>query len=240
MDFDRGVILNIDKPAGWTSFDVVRRIRSLTKTKKVGHSGTLDPMAVGVLLICTGKATKRVPELLEMEKEYEAEILLGIETDTLDITGETVSISDIPDHLKQQLPAILSQFTGDILQIPPMVSALKKDGRPLYKMARKGIQISLQPRPVRINGIEILGIGNDRFQIRVRCSRGTYIRSLARDIGNQLGTLGTLSSLVRTRIGPYTRKQAWTIPAFQGFVDTLGDSIRLNTSDINTLSENRL
>jgi tRNA pseudouridine55 synthase len=224
MDFDRGVILNIDKPAGWTSFDVVRRIRALTKARKAGHSGTLDPMAVGVLLICTGKSTKRVMELQALEKEYEADILLGIQTDSLDITGNTVASSYIPERWQQQLPKILQEFVGDILQVPPMVSALKKDGKPLYKLARKGTQLALNPRPVHISHIEILDTTQDAFRIRVRCSRGTYIRSLARDIGISLGTLGTLSMLIRTRIGPYTRKAAWTIPAFQEFIATLHTS----------------
>ena len=218
MDFQHGVILNIDKPADWTSFDVVRKVRSLTKVKKVGHSGTLDPMAVGVLLVCTGKATKRVPELQELEKEYEAEILLGLETDTLDITGNTVAITPIPDQLEGVLPEILSHFMGDILQIPPMVSALKKDGKPLYKLARQGIKVPLKPRQVRINDIRLLRCQDRRFRIRVRCSRGTYIRSLARDIGKQLGSSGTLTYLVRTRIGPYTRTEAWKIPKLQEFI----------------------
>jgi tRNA pseudouridine55 synthase len=221
MDFKRGVILNIDKPVGWTSFNVVRRIRSLINVKKVGHSGTLDPMAVGVLLICTGKATKRVPELLELEKEYLAEILLGIQTDTLDITGRTTATSKIPDHLDSLLPEILPQFVGDIQQIPPIFSAIKQKGKPLYKLARKGIEPHLEPRSVRINSIKLLDCTDQRFRIRVRCSKGTYIRSLARDIGLELGSLGTLTYLERTRIGPYTRKEAWTIPMFQEFVTSL-------------------
>lgn len=218
MDFQRGVILNIDKPAGWTSFDVVRKVRSLTNVKKVGHSGTLDPMAVGVLLVCTGKATKRVQQLQELEKEYEAEILLGVETDTLDITGNTVTITPVPDQLGSMLPKILSHFIGDILQVPPMVSALKKEGKPLYKLARQGIHVPLEPRSVRIDDIRLLDYHDSRFRIRVRCSRGTYIRSLARDIGIRLGSSGTLASLVRTRIGPYARTEAWTIPKLQEFI----------------------
>jgi tRNA pseudouridine55 synthase len=218
MDFQQGVIINIDKPANWTSFDVVRKVRSLTRIKKVGHSGTLDPMAVGVLLVCTGKATKRVPELQELEKEYQAEIQLGIQTDTLDLTGKVTDSSVVPADLPARLPEILPEFIGDIQQVPPMVSALKKQGVPLYKLARKGIQIPLKPRPVRIADIQLLDCHRDRFRIRVRCSSGTYIRSLARDIGYRLGSLGTLKSLVRTRVGPYTRKEAWSITGFQEFV----------------------
>jgi tRNA pseudouridine55 synthase len=218
MDFHRGVIINIDKPSGWTSFDVVQKIRSLIKVKKVGHSGTLDPMATGVLLICTGKATKRVPELLELEKEYEAEIMLGIETDTLDVTGSILKTEEIPSGFAKSLPEILLKFIGEIPQVPPMVSALKKEGKPLYKLAREGIQMSLKPRMVHIHRIQLLGVNENRFQVRVVCSKGTYIRALARDIGYHLGSPCTLSSLVRTRIGPYIRKESWSITSFQEFI----------------------
>jgi len=221
MDFQRGIILNFDKPPGWTSFDVVRTIRSLTRARRVGHSGTLDPMAVGVLLICTGKATKRVAELQELEKEYEAEVQLGFETDSLDLSGSIIATSRVPERWDLRLPEVLQKFVGEIMQIPPMVSALKHDGKPLYKLARKGLQIPLEPRLIRINGIELLACQADRFRIRVRCSKGTYVRSLARDIAVQLGTKGTLAALIRTRIGPYTRKDAWTIAAFQRFATEL-------------------
>jgi len=225
MDFHRGIILNIDKPPGWTSFDVVRVIRSLTRTQRVGHSGTLDPMAVGVLLICTGKATRRVIELQKLEKEYEAEIVLGFETDSLDVTGSVVATAKVQERWDQRLPDILPRFVGEIMQVPPIVSALKQGGKPLYKLARKGLQIRLEPRPIQINGIELLACEVDRFRIRVRCSKGTYVRSLARDIAVQLGTRGTLSALVRTRIGPYTRKDAWTIAGFRGLLDTLQPAV---------------
>jgi tRNA pseudouridine55 synthase len=225
MDFHRGVIINIDKPSGWTSFDVVQKVRSLTGVRKVGHSGTLDPMATGVLLICTGKATKRVPELLELKKEYVAEVQVGIATDSLDITGRIVRTGDVPDHLEQLLSYILPDFIGDIQQIPPMVSALKRDGTPLYQLARRGIAVPLTPRAVHIESIDLLGCGDSRFRIRVRCSRGTYIRALARDIGYRLGSFCTLSALVRTRVGPYSRKEAWSISCFQEFVrQYLGNS----------------
>ncbi len=218
MDFQRGVIINIDKPMGWTSFDVVRKVRSLTRVKKVGHSGTLDPMAVGVLLICTGKATKRVAELQELPKEYVADVKLGVETDTLDVTGTVTRTADIPDDWQQQLSNIIPEFVGQIQQVPPMVSALKKNGTPLYKLARKGIQVPLKARPVRIDSIELLDVVYDTFRIRVHCGGGTYIRSLARDIGSRLSTLGTLKTLVRTSIGPYTRREAWRIGGFEEFV----------------------
>jgi tRNA pseudouridine55 synthase len=218
MDFHRGVILNIDKPSGWTSFNVVQKVRSLTGVRKVGHSGTLDPMAVGVLLICTGKATKRVPELLELDKEYEAEIQIGLETDTLDITGSIIKTGEIPTGFAQKLTEILPNFIGEIQQIPPMVSALKRNGKPLYKLARQGIQVPLKPRTVRIHNIQLLGVSDSKFRLRVTCSKGTYIRALARDIGNQLKSPCTLSSLIRTRIGPYSRKEAWSITTFKDFI----------------------
>ena len=218
MDFQRGVILNVNKPAGWTSFDVVRKVRSLTKIKKIGHSGTLDPMATGVLLICTGKATRRVSELMNYDKEYVATIRLGIETDTLDITGKTIKSAAIPDNLDKRLSGVCHKFVGDIQQIPPMVSALKLHGKPLYKLARKGIQVPLKPRTVHIDDIQLLNCAVADFTIRVRCAKGTYIRALARDIGRELGSLGTLASLIRTRIGPYSIKEAWTINSFENFV----------------------
>lgn len=221
MDFQRGIIVNIDKPMGWTSFDVVRKIRSLIRVKKVGHSGTLDPMAVGVLLVCTGKSTKRVAGLQKLPKEYVADVKLGVETDTLDVMGTVAETAVIPDDWQQRLSDILPEFVGQIQQVPPMVSALKKNGIPLYKLARKGIQVPLQARPVRIDGIELLKVANDTFRIRVRCGGGTYIRSLARDIGYRLGTLGTLKALVRTSIGPYTRRDAWQIGGFEELVNQL-------------------
>ena len=221
MDFQLGVIINIDKPMGWTSFDVVRKVRSLTKVKKVGHSGTLDPMAVGVLLVCTGKATKRVAELQELQKEYVADVKLGVETDTLDVTGTITGTADIPDDWQQQMSEILPEFVGQIQQVPPMVSALKKNGTPLYKLARKGIQLPLEARQVRIDHIDVLDSAFDTFRIRVQCGGGTYIRSLARDIGCRLGTLGTLKALVRTSIGSYTRREAWRIGGFEEFVNQL-------------------
>jgi tRNA pseudouridine55 synthase len=221
MDFQRGIIINIDKPKGWTSFDVVRKVRSLVKVKKVGHSGTLDPMAVGVLLVCTGKATKRVAELQELPKEYVADVNLGLETDTLDVTGTVKGTAAIPDDWQRGLIDVLPEFVGDIQQVPPMVSALKRNGIPLYKLARQGLQVSLEARTVTIYGIELLDVSNDGFRIRVRCGGGTYIRSLARDIGYRLGTLGTLSGLVRTSIGPYTRKEGWGIRGFEEFIRQL-------------------
>lgn len=221
MDFQRGIILNIDKPKGWTSFDIVRKVRSLIKVKKVGHSGTLDPMAVGVLLVCTGKATKRIIELQELPKEYVADVTLGLETDTLDVTGRVTGTAAIPMDWQRELSTVLSELIGQVKQVPPMVSALKRNGIPLYKLARKGFHVSLEARTVTIDSIECLNVEKDTFRIRVLCGGGTYIRSLARDIGYRLGTLGTLTGLVRTSIGPYTRKEAWGITGFEEFVRQL-------------------
>ncbi len=200
------------KPVGWTSFDVVKKIRSLTKIRKVGHAGTLDPFAEGVLVLCFGAATKRVSELMKLEKEYIASVKLGVATDTLDLTGSVVAERRIPRlnpaTIEQQLPA----FTGRISQTPPMYSALKIGGRRLYQLARAGQTVDRKPRPVAVYALELTDwCPPDELQLRVVCGKGTYIRVLAADLAAALGTVGHLIRLTRSRVGPYDQTQALTM-----------------------------
>ena len=208
---DSGEILVIRKPAHWTSFDVVRKIRSITRIKKVGHAGTLDPFAEGVLLICVGPATKQVDRLMDLHKEYVAEILLGKQTDTLDPEGKVVQEAPIPKLNEAMLKAVLQSFVGEIEQEIPAYSAAKFQGTRLYKLARKGKAVPRLFKTVRIYELELLDWGKDFLKIRILCSRGTYVRTLARDIANKLGTVGYLRALVRTRIGPYRLEEALSI-----------------------------
>jgi tRNA pseudouridine55 synthase len=196
-------VFNVDKPAGWTSHDVVAKIRATFKFKKVGHTGTLDPQATGVLPVCFGKGTKIVSFIMETEKEYEATLRLGEETDTQDATGKVVRTSPVPAYLSEKLFGTLSAFVGEQLQIPPMYSAIKVGGRPLYEAARQGIEVSRTPRPVTIQQIQLLGLEGRDVSFRVTCSKGTYIRTLCADIGLKLGVGGHLLSLRRTRVGNF-------------------------------------
>ena len=203
FDFAAGVVLNVDKPSGWTSFAVVDRIKKWTGCKKVGHAGTLDPSATGVLLVCTGSATKRVSELMDLEKEYEGVIELGKSTDTDDGEGRVLEERDVPRFSEDEIRRALKAFGGSILQIPPMYSAIKQNGQRLYKLARKGKVVPREPRRVHIAEIVLLEWKHPCVHVRVRCSKGTYIRSVARDLGAELGTGGYLYALRRTRVGPY-------------------------------------
>jgi len=197
-------IIPMWKPVDWTSFDVVKKIRSQIRPAKVGHSGTLDPFAEGVLMLCTGKKTKLIESFMDEEKEYIARIILGHETDTLDLTGKIIS-SDIaiPQYDKGDILKALSKFKGSIMQEPPMFSALKYNGQPLYKLARKGLVVKRVKRKIKIYDIILLDYKKEEILIKVRCGRGVYIRSLALDIAKELGTVGYLQSLIRTRIGKY-------------------------------------
>ena len=215
FDFAAGEILNIDKPAGITSFGVVHKIRKWTHCKKVGHGGTLDPMATGVLLIFTGKATKQVPKFMDLSKIYEGTIELGKTTDTDDVQGQIIEIKEVPQFEENQVRAVLNSFQGEIDQVPPMFSALKKDGKRLYKLARQGKVVHREPRKVVVHTIDLLSYEWPLLHIRVHCSKGTYIRSIARDVGSALGTGGCLSALRRTQIGDYRVDDAYTLDEFQ-------------------------
>ncbi len=205
------LLLSVFKPPDWTSFDVVRKIRSLLHYKKVGHAGTLDPAATGVLIVLCGAATKWAGDFENLEKEYLATIRFGVETLTDDTTGEILKESQIQAWSPQAIERALSEFEGDILQVPPIVSAIKLKGERSYRKVRRGETPTLPARQVRISQIELLGIEHPQIKIRVRCSKGTYIRSLARDLGQRLGWGGALASLIRTAVGPYRTEDALTI-----------------------------
>ena len=203
-------IVNVWKPIGWTSFDVVKKIRGSVKPSKVGHAGTLDPFAEGVLVICIGRMTKKVESLMDHEKEYVATIQLGAETDTLDTEGKVIKEAKITPLSNKKIESLLSTFLGKSYQIPPMYSALKVNGKRLYKLAREGKVIERKPRKITITEIELLDNNKDSLKIRVKCGRGTYIRVLASDIANAMNTVGFLKSLVRTQVGDF--KQEDSIP----------------------------
>jgi tRNA pseudouridine55 synthase len=196
-------ILNIDKPAGITSFGVVARVRRLCKQKQVGHAGTLDPFATGVLPVCLGQATRIAEYLQLLHKTYLAVIRLGVETDTYDASGRILRQCDASTVSREDLPAVLSRFTGTIAQTPPMFSALKQQGKPLYLSARQGLEVHRPTRPVTIYRLELREWQPSSATVEVECSKGTYIRSLAYDIGQVLGCGAHLASLVRLSYGPF-------------------------------------
>lgn len=196
-------VLNINKPLGITSFDVVRQVRRLAKEKKVGHGGTLDPEAGGVLPVCLGRATKAIDFIMDDTKEYVAEIKLGVVTDTYDREGKILCESEVTCSHDEVVEAI-NKFVGNIQQVPPMYSALKQNGKKLYELAREGKEVYREPRSITIHSIDILAIELPLIAIRVRCSKGTYIRSLCYDIGGELGCGAMMWSLERTSTGPFT------------------------------------
>jgi tRNA pseudouridine55 synthase len=201
----------VDKPAGITSHDVVSRVRRILGTRKVGHTGTLDPFATGVLPVAVKDGTKAIPFLDEGIKCYEALMLLGVTTDTLDMTGTILSKSDSSHITPEQFVSILSHFTGAISQIPPMYSAIKQGGQPLYKLARQGVEVERTARAVEIYSLELLSFALPLVAIRVVCSRGTYVRTLADDIGRALGCGAALQELRRTQSGPFRIEDAVTL-----------------------------
>lgn len=197
-------ILNINKPAGWTSHDVVAWVRRVLHEQRVGHAGTLDPLATGVLLVCVGQATRIVEYLMAGRKVYRAEALLGIITDTYDTDGEIVATSPVPELTQAEIKGALAPFIGDTLQTPPIYSALKQDGVPLHRRARRGEEVRPEPRPVRIHSIEIIAWQSPRLTLEVTCDPGTYIRSLVYDLGQALGCGATMSGLIRAASGQFT------------------------------------
>jgi tRNA pseudouridine55 synthase len=209
--YEEGQMLLINKPYEWTSFAVIRKVRDLIKIRKVGHAGTLDPLATGLLIVCTGKFTKRINEYMAQEKEYTGTITLGAITPTFDLEGEPQRIRDTSAITEEQIKNATAAFTGDIMQVPPMHSAIKKDGVRVYELARMGQTIELAPRKLFIKEFTITAIEMPVVYFRVVCSTGTYIRSLANDFGAALGCGGYLSSLCRTRIGEFKLDNALTI-----------------------------
>jgi tRNA pseudouridine55 synthase len=207
-----GIVLLVDKPYGWTSFDVVKKIRNALKIKKVGHAGTLDPLATGLLIICAGKMTKQIDTFQQQEKEYTGTFVIGKTTESFDLEKEVVEVADISHILASDILSAVAQLTGNILQIPPMHSAIRKEGKRVYESARKGITLELEARPVIVHAFEITDVSLPEIHFRVVCSKGTYIRSLARDLGDLLGVGAYLSALTRTRIGNYRLEDAKSVP----------------------------
>ena len=201
-----GIVI-VDKPQGWTSQDVTARLRRVFNTRRIGHGGTLDPMATGVLPVFVGRATRGVEFFEHAEKTYETVLRLGITTDTEDITGTVLSERDA-FVTGEMLEAVLPRFRGEILQVPPMYSALKVNGQKLYDLARKGKEVERQPRPITINELTLLGMDAEGIRLRVRCSKGTYIRTLCKDIGEALGCGGCMAALRRVQAGEYTSAEA--------------------------------
>lgn len=210
-----GKVLLLDKPIGWTSFNMVQKVRHLTKVTKVGHAGTLDPLATGLLIICTGKFTKQINTYMGMTKEYTGTMVIGATTPTYDLESEPENFQSI-DHIKEeQIKAATQQFVGAILQMPPQHSAIKKDGKRLYESARQGIEVKVDPRPITVESFEITKIDLPKIDFKVVCSTGTYIRSLVKDYGDALGVGAYMSALRRTKIGAFNVEDAlqWEILA---------------------------
>ena len=222
MDLVSGEIICIDKPLGWTSFDAVKRLRGAVQRRlgvrkfKVGHAGTLDPLATGVLIVCTGRATKRIEELQAGDKEYVADLRLGATTPSFDLETQVDATFPVDHITAEGVEEALASFRGHIMQVPPVFSAVKVDGKRAYKFARRGQEVELRAKPLEIKELETLSFGRDEegrltLRIRVVCGKGTYIRALARDIGTALGSGAHLTALRRTRVGRYRVDSAMTI-----------------------------
>jgi tRNA pseudouridine55 synthase len=203
-----GFVVPIMKEETWTSHDAVHRLRTILGVKEIGHAGSLDPFATGVLVCGVGRGTKIISYLMDLPKEYVGTIRLGIVTDTGDITGEIRERRGLGDLREERIREAAARFVGEIEQIPPMVSAIKVQGRRLYDLAREGIEIERKPRRVTIHSFELTEIAGDRLEFRVRCSKGTYLRALARDLGEALGTGGCVERLCRSAVGSFTLEQA--------------------------------
>ena len=209
--FDEGKVMLVNKPIEWTSFDVVRKIRNLIRIKKVGHAGTLDPLATGLLILCTGKFTKKINEYMAQEKEYTGTFTLGATTPTYDLESDPENFKDLLSITKEKILNATQQFIGEIMQVPPAHSAIKIQGKRVYELARQGKEVKIEPRKITIKEFEIPAIEMPVVSFRVVCSTGTYIRSLAHDFGATLGCGAYLSSLCRTRIGDSTLEDALSI-----------------------------
>lgn len=206
-----GEVFLIDKPLEWTSFDVVKKVRNALRIKKVGHAGTLDPLASGLLIVCAGKMTKQIDGFMGQEKEYTGTFVIGATTESFDLEKPILPVAD-PSHISlEQVQEVVNQLTGYIFQIPPMHSAIKVDGKRVYVSARAGIEVKMDPRPVEVREFEITRFEGGEIDFRISCSKGTYIRSLARDLGEQLEVGAYLKTLCRTRIGTYKLQEAKTL-----------------------------
>jgi tRNA pseudouridine55 synthase len=217
-------LLLVDKPSGPTSFDVVRVVRRAANERKVGHTGTLDPLASGLIVVCLGQGTKLVPFLMDTEKRYLAGVMLGTSTDTDDALGKVIEQAPIPALERAQLEMKLAEFVGRLKQVPPKFSAIKKDGEPLYRKARRGEEVTPEAREVEITSLVLTNVTKNGFDIDLRCGKGTYVRSLARDIAKSLGTCGHLKSLRRVETGGFSVENALALDA----VETVSKEGRLS------------
>ena len=211
-------ILLIDKPSGWTSSDVVAKLRGVLRERRIGHSGTLDPKATGLLVVFVGRATRAVEFAESQEKRYRAGLRLGLETDTQDITGRPIG-GEKREISTEELENVLASFRGEIEQIPPMYSAIKVKGQKLYEIARRGGEVERRPRRITIHELKVAGRDGEDFLLDVRCSKGTYVRTLCHDIGRTLGCGGCMSSLRRTRAGAFRLEDAHTLDEVQKAAD---------------------
>ncbi len=218
-------VINLDKPEGFTSYQAVEKARRLLRARKAGHAGTLDPIATGILLICTGEGTKITRFLSDLDKEYFATMKLGESTDTFDSEGKVVQRCEGFSLERREIEEVIGKFTGAIEQAPPMYSAVKMNGKPLYKLARKGITIEVPKRRVMVRSIEITGVDHPFLEVKVSCSKGTYIRSLCHDIGEALGVGAHLTGLRRTRIGNFTVPDSATMEELEELVRMKGPEI---------------
>ena len=218
VDEPSGVLL-VDKPQGITSHDVVDSVRRLSQTRRVGHAGTLDPMATGLLILLVGKATKASDQLMAQEKEYLGEATLGIVTDTQDAEGETLETNPVPEITESQIRDALASMLGDQFQIPPMHSAKKIGGKKLYELARKGLEVVREPRAIRIDAFDLISWQSPKINFRVHCTKGTYVRTLAYDLGRKLGPGAHLSMLRRTRSGNLDLSRGQTLQALGAMND---------------------
>ena len=210
-DFETGEILLLDKPLSWTSFDLVKKVRNSLRIKKIGHAGTLDPLATGLLILCTGKFTKKIEEIQAQEKEYTGTITIGSTTPSFDLETEIDSTCDIAHITEAQIQEAAQSFIGVIAQTPPIYSAVKVNGERAYKLARRGEEAEIKAKNIEIKTFEITRIALPEVDFKVTCSKGTYIRSLARDFGLKLGCGAHLTKLVRTRIGQYKLEDALSV-----------------------------
>lgn len=219
LNIEPAGILLVDKPQGITSHDVVDSVRRLYRTRRVGHAGTLDPMATGLLIILVGKATKASDQLMAQDKEYLGEATLGIVTDTQDAEGETLETHPVPVITEAQVRAALTSMLGNQFQIPPMHSAKKIGGKKLYELARQGVEIPREPRAINLTAFELISWESPRINFRVRCTKGTYVRTLALDLGRKLGPGAHLSMLRRTRSGQLDLGRGHTLPGLGAMTD---------------------
>lgn len=214
LDFQFGQTILVDKPKGWTSFKVVHQIRKAIKVKKVGHAGTLDPMATGLLIICSGKMTKTISEYQDLPKTYSGIITLGKSSESMDLETESIAGGSTDNITEEKIFEARDKFLGKIEQIPPMFSAVKVNGKRLYKYARNGETVERQPREVNIYEFDISKVELPDIYFKIKCSKGTYIRTIANDFGDELGCGGLLSELRRDKIGDYDVKDALTVDEF--------------------------